>query len=124
MSVMKAVVIPADSNQPARVVHEKLTLEYLQAVVHGLIEAVNISQVLTDSGRKHVACTMFVNETGKLIGLPVNPRATDLAALAIGGWIRDIIVGDCIIVGPPGPQGEETPCPDKVIAIVDKWGWL
>jgi hypothetical protein len=121
---MKAVVIPADSTCPARVEDERLTLDYLQGVVGGLIEAVNIDQVLTDNGRKNVDCTMFVRETGKLDGLSVNARATDLAAIAIGGWIRDVVVGDVIVVGPPGPHGEETPCPDRIISIVDEWAWL
>ena len=121
---MKAVVIPADSACPARVVDEKLTLAYLQGVVGGLIEAVNISRVLTDSGMATVLATVFVHEEGKLIGLPVNPRATDLCAVTIGGWVRDVIVGDVIVVGPPGPHGEETPCPDGIVAIVDEWGWL
>lgn len=121
---MKAVIVPADSARPAQVVDAQLTLDYLQGVVGGLIEAVNLYQVLTDSGRRHVDATVFVNEEGKLIGLPVNPRATDLCALAIGGWVRDVICGDAIVVGPPGPEGEETPCPDEIVSIVGEWGWL
>ena len=121
---MKAVIVPANSTQPAQVVDEKLTLDYLQGVVGGLIEAVCISQVLTDSGMKEVDCTVFVNEEGKLIGLPVNARATDLCAVAIGGWIRDIVVGDVVVVGPPDGNGDETAVPDQIVEIVDEWGWL
>jgi hypothetical protein len=121
---MKAIVIPADGNCPARVVDEKLTLDFLQGAVGGLIEAVCICQVLTDSGMQSVDCTCLVNEDGKLDGLPVNARATDLAAVAIGGWVRDVIVGDVIVVGPPDSDGEETACPDQVIDIVRVWGWL
>lgn len=65
-----------------------------------------------------------MNEEGKINGLPVNPRATDFCALAIGGWFRDIIVGDVVVVGPPGPEGEETPVPDEAVAVVREWGWL
>ena len=121
---MRAIIVPADSSNPAQVVDEHLSLDYLQGVVGGLIEAVNLHQVLSDSGRHNVDATVFVNEEGKLIGLPVNPRATDLCALAIGGWVRDVICGDVIVVGPPGPEGEETPCPDEIVSIVDDWGWL
>jgi hypothetical protein len=121
---MKAVIVPADSQSPAQVVDAQLTLDYLQGVVGGLIEAVHLDQVLTDSGRRDVDATVFLNEEGKLIGLPVNPRATDLCALAIGGWVLDVICGDVIVVGPPGPEGEETPCPDEIVSIVAEWGWL
>ena len=79
---MKAVIIPADSRTPVRLVDAELTLDYLQGAVGGLIEAVNIEEVLTDEGRKDVDATVFVNEEGKLLGLPVNSRATDLCALS------------------------------------------
>ena len=121
---MHAVKIPADGTKPATIVDEELDLRYLQEAVGGMIEAVNIERVLTDTGTKTVDATVFVNEEGKLIGLPVNPRATDLCALKIGGWIHDVINGDVIVVGPPGPEGEETPCPKKVIAIIREWGWF
>jgi hypothetical protein len=35
-----------------------------------------------------------------------------------------VICGDAIFVGPLGPEGEETPCPDEIVSIVGEWGWL
>lgn len=121
---MKAIVIPADGTQPARVVDDNITLEFMQGVVGGYIETVPIYEVLTDSGRKHVEADLFVNEEGKLIGLPLNPRATDLAALTIGGWVHDVIKGDVIVTGQPDDEGRNTPVPQTVIDIVKNWGWL
>lgn len=121
---MKAVIIPADSNLPARIVEAKMNLDYYQGVVGGLIEGVSIERVLTDTGMKSVEATVYVNEEGKLIGLPVNPRATDLCAVTIGGWIRDVIMGDVIVVGPPDDEGETLPVPENVIEIIREWGWL
>ncbi len=68
---------------------------------------------------KQAAATCFVHEDGKLLQLPANARATDLCAVTIGGWVRDVIV-----VGPHGPHGEEMAVPDRIVAIVDEWGWL
>ena len=122
MNAIRAIVIPVDG--PLRV--EMIAgdrLHHLQGVVGGLIEAVNLSEVLTDTGRRRVACTVFVNEEGKLLGLPVNPRATDLCAIKIGGWFLDVIVGDVVVVGWPDDQGGETSCPPEVERIITEWGW-
>lgn len=121
---MKAVIIPADGSQVARIVDEKLDLKYMQGVVGGYIEAVDVDVILTDTGKKQTNATVFVNEEGKLIRLPVNPRATDLCAIAIGGWVRDVIAGDVIVVGQPDAEGETTPVPANIIKAVEDWGWL
>ena len=119
---MRALCIPTAGD--VRVVDVEVTLSWLQQQVGGYIQPVYVDQVLTDRGRREVDACVYVNEEGKLDGLPVNPRATDFCALAIGGWLRDIIVGDVVIVGPPGPDGEGTPVPDDAIAVVREWGWL
>jgi Domain of unknown function (DUF3846) len=120
---LRALIIPA-SGEKAWVVDERIDLDYLQNVVGGWIEAVDVEQVLTDSGRRSVNATVFVNEEGKLNGLPVNHRATDLCALAIGGWFHDVIVGDVVVAGQPDDEGETNAVPDALIQIVSEWGWL
>lgn len=119
---MRALRIPVADD--VEVVDVDITLDWLQAQVGGLIEHVYVYEVLTDRGRRPVDACVWLNEEGKLERLPVNPRATDFCALAIGGWFRDVIVGDVVIVGPPGPEGEETPVQDAVVDIVRDWGWL
>jgi hypothetical protein len=47
---------------------------------------------------QNVDCTCFVNETGKLDGLPVNAKATDLCAIAIGSWVKDIIPAWAVVL--------------------------
>ena len=121
---MKAVIIPADREQSARIVDEKLNLTYLQGVVGGLIEAVSLERVLTDTGMKEVEATVFVKRGGEADRFAVNHRATDLCAVMIGGWFRDVIMGDVIVVGVPDDEGAETPCPENVISIIETWGWL
>jgi hypothetical protein len=121
---MKALVIPADSNQAARVVDVDIDLAWLQARVGGLIEAVRMDEVLTDAGRRVVEATVFVSETGKLDKLRRNSRATDLCALKIGGWRCDVIVGDVVVLGQVDDEGDETPLPDAIVKLARSWGWL
>jgi hypothetical protein len=117
------VVIPADSTLPARVEDVAVDLAWLQGQVGGYIEAVMVQRILTDEGMRTTNCTVFVNEEGKLTGLPVNARATDLCAVTIGGWFNDVIAGDVVVVGPPDNRGDETSCPQEVVDIVTEWGW-
>lgn len=119
---MRALFIPVDGD--VHVVDSDITLSWLQEQVGGYIQPVYVAQVLTDRGRREVDACVYVNEEGKLNGLPINPRATDFCALAIGGWRRDVIVGNVVVIGPPGPEGEETPVPDDVVDVVREWGWL
>ena len=76
----------ADSN-------ELLTL---QMSVGGLIEAKTL-----ESGY-----TLIMNEEGKLQGLPVNPRATEIW-LANFPNFPDVIVGDVVIAGGTDEEGEQ-----------------
>lgn len=64
--------------------------------VGGLLEAVGL-----EDGH-----TLYLDEEGKLIGLPVNETATRLTRGVLSMW--DIVVGDCVIAGPPDDDGEET----------------
>lgn len=119
--MVTAVVIPVEG--PCTI-EEVGDLRWYQEKLGGYIEAVTIRTILTDSGMTDVNCTVFVNEEGKLHGLPTNHRATDLCAVEIGGWIRDVIVGAAVVTGPADYEGETTSCPNDVVAIIREWGWL
>lgn len=121
---LRAVVIPVDG--PVRIETAPSgddRLQYLQGIVGGYIEAVNVQEVLTDRGRRRAPATVWVNEEGKILGLPINPRATDLCAATIGGWFADVICGDVVVLGPPDQRGDETTCPDVIVDIIDEWAW-
>jgi hypothetical protein len=122
---LRAVVIPTGS-EPATVVTipAEQRLASLQDYVGGYIEAVDVSEVLTDNGRRRVACSIFLNEEGKMQRLPVNARATDLAAITIGGWRNDVIVGQVVVTGQPDGRGETTDVPEDVVKIISDWGWF
>lgn len=76
-------VTPADGRESFKLIE-------LQSIVGGYIEAVRLSGDLI----------MWVNEEGKLKGLPVNPEATRMAAFCAsicGRPWTDPIVGDVVI---------------------------
>ena len=50
--------------------------------------------------------TMYVNEEGKINGLPFNARANRLAN-RYRTW-DDPLAGDAVLVGPPTGEGEDT----------------
>lgn len=92
---MKGIKITSDK---ALSIVEVDGLAGYQAIVGGLIEPVTLNRGADD--------TLYLNEEGKIIGLPVNSIATDLA-LNVLQW-RDVIVGDVVIVGPLDEEGYDT----------------
>jgi hypothetical protein len=67
-----------------------------------------------DPSARHL--TIYCNEMGKIEGLPLNPKATDLTAR----WGIDPIVGDIIVTGPPDRDGRDTSLSEKDIVTL-KW---
>ncbi len=72
------------------------SLENLQAAVGGLIQAIDLAPELT----------MWCNDEGKLMGLPVNPVATALWTRYFGE--TDVIVGNVVFTGGSDEEGETT----------------
>jgi uncharacterized protein DUF3846 len=74
-------------------------LTEMKEIVGGWIEAVQLGD----------GSTMYLNEEGRLHGLPVNLTATNVCGL---GGRPDLmlqgIVGDVFIVGPTDPEGNDT----------------
>lgn len=92
---MYAVTITAEGDY--EIVPFESGLRYLQAAVGGLIEAVDFEVMDLDH-------TLWLNEEGKIHGLPYNDLATYLVAGNL--FPGDYIVGDCIVTGGTGPEGE------------------
>ena len=68
------------------------------------------------SHEQGVGLTLIINEEGKLLGMPVNQLATDMACL-----FNDVIVGNAILIG---TTDEDFIGLTKETAenIVEKWG--
>ena len=106
----KVAIIPADSGQD--VTFEELDhigLQYLQMKVGGYVEAIGVP----DTG-----VSLYLNEEGKLAGLPVNARANRLAHRHQAIFPSDFIVGDVVVVGPVDARGDETGLSEQ------QQGWL
>lgn len=73
-------------------VEEKPTLEAMQKAVGGYVEAVEV-QV------EGMTIDIWLNEEGKLIGLPPNPKVTRLAREAGSIWPSDYIAGTVMFTG-------------------------
>ena len=90
-------VITASNLMVVRELHEPISYNEMVDVVHGYIEAVYLD-----------GATVFVNEEGKLQGLPKNMAATDLAHAHAAIYADDYIAGNMLIVGNSDDEGEMT----------------
>ncbi len=108
--MIKIVVVPVDPVLPVRLVdHDETSLRAAQTLVGGPIEPIGLT---------HPAATLYVNENGKIHGLPFNSRATSLT------WVhapqlrgQDLIAGDAYLAGPVR-SGLDTDTPADLIAAL------
>lgn len=106
----KALMIPTLTDQPLTIV-ETNGLDDLQAAVEGFVEPV--------AGEDFTA---WVNEEGKLKGMPFNPRADrflHLAIPALSTW--DCIVGPVIITGGADDEGDNTDISPELIERANEY---
>lgn len=102
---MKALQINTDGTVEIIVNDDKFVgYSTLSGAVGGMIECVTFSDTLT----------MWVNEEGKMCGLPVNEYATRLFVANFGPF--DTIVGNAILTGGADDDGETLGLTDGQIA--------
>lgn len=102
-----ATVIPAHGDITETTLHDQL--EDLQRLVGGYFQVVPLPVE---------GLNAFVNEEGKIYGLPINPRAT----LATRGTLMrgDYIAGTMVVLGPVDEDGEhQSADPDAVARLLD-----
>jgi len=93
----QVLVIKADGGVSTEQVENSKEYDFLSKAVAGWIEAVDLDQELA-------GLTLWINEEGKLTGLPFNFLATKLWEMSYGK--TDIIVGDAVITGGTDDNGE------------------
>jgi uncharacterized protein DUF3846 len=109
--VITAIVIPVDLDQPVRRQHlHKSDLDGYRQIVGGNLEAVTLVTP---------PASLYLNEEGKLDGLPFNHRATALLWAHNSAYRdRDVVVGPAFIVGPPDRRGDDTSAPDGLVDLL------
>lgn len=107
--MVTGVIIPADESV-AVTRHQFHGLSDYQQAVGGFIGAIDLESP---------AMSFFVNDESKLIGLPINRRATTLWWLhSPAAYGYDIITGDAVLVGQPDRVGETQSVPDEFVALL------
>lgn len=116
MTTVRGILIPATGapsvhDFPAE--YDGQLLEGLQRAVGGWIEAVVVG------GPDHAVIgephTIYLNEEGKLQGLPVNDVATRLTRGILPAW--DMVVGDVVLVR-TDEDGDTISVTDQAIAAI------
>jgi small nuclear ribonucleoprotein (snRNP)-like protein len=109
--MLTAIVIPADPDHPVRLEQlDRNDLDAYRRLVGGNLEVINLERPMA---------SLYLNEEGKLIELPLNPRATVLLWAHNSAFRgEDIIVGDAFIVGPPDRRGDDTTAPDELVQLL------
>lgn len=109
--MINAIVVDVEGDvEQIEIAHDD-TLRTLQGHVDGLIEAV-------DSADGSV--TFWVNEEGKLIGLPIN-RAATLMWWTLNPAMKglDALCGTVVITGGPDAEGDTTSVPAFIVVEVE-----
>lgn len=94
---------------------DTLELQMMQEIVGGYIETVPVELDEKWSGEAGVGLQMIINEEGKLMGLPLNVAATEMANLR-----KDCIVGTAILMGVKG-ENLIGLTREAAVNIAEKW---
>jgi hypothetical protein len=113
--MVRGIVIPADPDRPVYVRDFADPYDY-KMVVDGWIEAVDIPPL---------EASLLVNDEGLLRRLPFNARATFLWWYELPQVRQQVtLVGDAVMVGLPGLDGESTDLPSSTLTLlIEKTPW-
>lgn len=111
---IRGLYVPVDGVSRVVEYADKDNLRALQDAVGGLIEGIR--------GEGFYA---YGNDEGKLIGLPVNRRATRLACAF--GWYgcgEDVLVGPVVFFGTGDGEGGDSDVDERLVKLAEQAGWL
>lgn len=104
---MKAILVTTE--QEIKLLDQDFDLDVIQSYLGGLIEAVSF-------GSHNSRFFAYINEEGKLIGLPENKIATSVwYSSGERVMIGDYLAGNALFFGQIDDEGNETDVPDDLI---------
>ncbi|WP_220386617.1 DUF3846 domain-containing protein [Frankia sp. ArI3] len=107
---LTGVLLRAEVTRPPEAVtFHADNLAFYRGVVGGNIEPVHLLEP---------AGSVYVNEGGLDLRLPMNPRATLLAAAANPLWRGGVLFGDALVVGPVDEDGWDTSAPEDYTKVL------
>lgn len=114
---MKMITITTDGR--CNLIDEKWELVDFNTFVDGWIESLTLPD----------GHSFIVNEEGKIIGFDINDVATNLAAFLFEQnpshmGFYDVIVGNCVLVGPTDRDGNSTDVSDSIVDLFKERGLL
>ena len=116
-SQISQIVIP--HTLPPYQLEQPADYKSISQIVDGMIQVVCIPSQHHPMFGKISGGNLYLNEEGKLRGLPPNIIATILAAtLGVGLSPDDIICGQVVLLGPTDPKGFDTSVDPKVWSAV------
>lgn len=109
---MKALVVRTDNSM--ELIEQEWNYEQINKAVGGWIEAINFG--------KHDDHFAYINEEGKLLGLPTNELVTSYwYESGTRVLIGDYIAGDAVVFGEIDEEGNNTDVPDHVVSRFIKY---
>lgn len=109
--MITGIRIPMDEAAPIeRVEINAEDVSVMQTLVGGTFEVINMIPIKT---------SIFLNDEGKLMELPLNRRATLLLWLHVSNFRgQDHLVGDVVLTGLPGRTGRTKAVPKELLSLL------
>lgn len=108
---MQTLIIPVEG-EPRWEDPEEINYPYLKNAVGGYFEVI---------GFQEKPVNMYLNEEGKLEGLPKNRLATLFARNFTGIGLGDYIAGDAVLVGPTDEEGYDIGIDPETRKWIEEW---
>lgn len=111
MTTIRGILIPADESEPVQLIEVvKGDYKSFQQHVGGLFDLVRLETP---------PATFFIHDEGKILQKPLNRRASLMTWASNPNWRHaDVLVGDCLLMGPADEEGETLGVPDEFVQLL------
>lgn len=110
--LIKGFLIPQDAGEPmTKVEFDRRDINVMQGYVGGNFDVTDLAEVKT---------SLWFNDEGKLLEMPINYRATFLLFVYRPEFAQagDPIVGPVLVTGMPNASGDTKGVPDEMVTLL------